>query len=262
MVMPVHIESFIVRSYEIDSSGRLTIPSLFCYLQESASNHATEYGLSMNELRSRGLTWMISRIHLEMRRYPCWGETVTVETWPSLRKKYFAFREFLCSGVGGDELCRATTSWLVVDTVRNRPAVLEERGIEYDLPDRGRIIEDDFRRLPAPRSFSYSFKTEALQHTIDYNNHVGSVQYLRWLFDAVPTELIKSHVVSSLEIRFQYQALLNDVIRSGVEILNKGKNGEELTSLHELYNVTQDKKMAIARVMWVKFPLMFSHFPG
>ena len=45
MVSPVHRETFTVRSYEIDASGRIPIPSLFCYLQESASNHAAEYEL-------------------------------------------------------------------------------------------------------------------------------------------------------------------------------------------------------------------------
>ncbi|RKX98313.1 MAG: hypothetical protein DRP54_08320 [Spirochaetes bacterium] len=28
---------------------------------------------------------MISRIHIEVKRYPVWGEKVTIETWPSLR---------------------------------------------------------------------------------------------------------------------------------------------------------------------------------
>jgi len=80
MVSPVHRETFTVRSYEIDASGRIPIPSLFCYLQESASNHAAEYGLSMDDLRLKDLTWMISRIHIEVKRYPVWGEKVTIET--------------------------------------------------------------------------------------------------------------------------------------------------------------------------------------
>ena len=140
MVSPVHRETFTVRSYEIDASGRIPIPSLFCYLQESASNHAAEYGLSMDDLMLKDLTWMISEIHIEVKRYPVWGEKVTIETWPSLRQKYFAFREFLCFDAGDNEICRATSSWLVVDLKRNRPAVLEERGIKYELPDRGKTI--------------------------------------------------------------------------------------------------------------------------
>lgn len=75
-------EQFQIRSYEIDPSGKITIQSICNYLQEIASNHAYELVVSVHTLFKQKLTWVLSRLHLQMKEYLRWSEKIIIETWP------------------------------------------------------------------------------------------------------------------------------------------------------------------------------------
>ncbi len=68
----------------------------------------------MTDLFKKGLTWVLSRFHIEITRYPKWGETVQINTWPSGRGPLFAVRDYEILDAEGP-LAAATSSWLIVD---------------------------------------------------------------------------------------------------------------------------------------------------
>ena len=87
-------QQFQVRSYEIDSRGKAKFTSILNYLQESASNHATRLGVSVVDLFPKNLTWVLSRYHIKIFKYPSWNESIKINTWPSEMDNLFALREF------------------------------------------------------------------------------------------------------------------------------------------------------------------------
>ena len=91
---PTHRETFRVRCRETDRNGLLKLSSWFDFLQEAAANHAAQLGVGLEALSERGLLWVLSRLHLSIRRYPAIGESVTVETWPNGFRRLFAHRQF------------------------------------------------------------------------------------------------------------------------------------------------------------------------
>ena len=104
-----------VRPYEA-GFGKTALPSaLLNYLQDAAFEHSISLGFSVFHLFPRGLTWVLSRYHVKVLRYPLSGETVRVQTWyPGLQKPFF-LREWKISAKSGEELVLATSSWLIVD---------------------------------------------------------------------------------------------------------------------------------------------------
>ena len=80
---PVWTESFRVRAYEVDVTGRASVPALANWLQETAGNHATALGWAVNALQAKGRTWVLARLHLCLGHAPAWREDVRVTTWPS-----------------------------------------------------------------------------------------------------------------------------------------------------------------------------------
>src|SRR4030042_4033579 len=89
-----YIRRFSVRTYESDPNGLLRPVSLLNYFQESASDHAEKLGAGVIELMRQNLTWVISRYHIRLCRYPRWKESVELATWPCLNQGLFALREF------------------------------------------------------------------------------------------------------------------------------------------------------------------------
>jgi len=89
-----YIQRFSVRTYESDHCRLLRPVSLLNYFQESASDHAEKLGAGVIELMRQNLTWVISRYHIRLYRYPRWKESVELATWPCLNQGLSALREF------------------------------------------------------------------------------------------------------------------------------------------------------------------------
>jgi acyl-ACP thioesterase len=100
-------DEFPVRLYEADSRGSLAVGSLCNYLQEAAGNHAGHLGVSVGQLMERGLTWVLSRLHVCVARLPRWRDEVTIETWPSGLDEMVATRDFRLHDGGGRSIGRA-----------------------------------------------------------------------------------------------------------------------------------------------------------
>ena len=75
-----YIEKFKIRSYEVDITGRATVQTISNFLQEIAGNHAGRLGVSVDKLLAKKLTWVLSRLHLQMSSYPYWREEISILT--------------------------------------------------------------------------------------------------------------------------------------------------------------------------------------
>ncbi|RPH32985.1 acyl-[acyl-carrier-protein] thioesterase, partial [bacterium] len=75
-------DDLFVRSYDVDSTGKLKLASLFNYFQETAGKHATHLGAGYEVLRKLGLFWVLSRAKIRIHRLPAWGESIQLTTWP------------------------------------------------------------------------------------------------------------------------------------------------------------------------------------
>jgi hypothetical protein len=69
-------ENHVVRSYEVDPCGRLSVVSVCNYMQEAASNHAHALGVSIHHLAGQNVTWVLSHLALRIRSCPEWRETI------------------------------------------------------------------------------------------------------------------------------------------------------------------------------------------
>src|SRR5437016_4491547 len=87
---PVWTERIQIRSYDVDATRRATILSLFRYFLEAAWNHAESLGFGFTKLGAQGKFWVLSRVRLEVMRFPAWGDQVILRTWPRGIQSAFA----------------------------------------------------------------------------------------------------------------------------------------------------------------------------
>ena len=110
----VYHKEYTVHTYETDARGLVRSVALINYLQDAAGDHAGRLGLSVVDLFKRNLTWVLSRYHVLVHRYPALGAQLEVVTWPSGKHGYFALRDFEVSDGGGGPILSATSSWMVI----------------------------------------------------------------------------------------------------------------------------------------------------
>ncbi len=235
--MDVWTDNYKIHSYEVDVSGRATMPALCRFMQESAWNHAEHLEFGYSHLANQGLIWILSRQVVEVTEYPRWGETVTVQTWPSGKERVFCYRDFRILSGSQKVLATAATTWFAIDLKSRRPQPAH-RFFDYDVPA---DCETVFRERPAKVTLENPLETSenflSRFHDLDVNGHVNNVRYLEWLLDSMSAEFLSSRRLVRLEINYLGEAVCGDLVSAGLRqngpsefrhVLRRDEDGREL----------------------------------
>lgn len=189
--IPVLREEEIVRHHQTGADGKCRVSAVCDFFQSAAARHAEKIGVGLTFLHRHGLAWVLSRLHIEIMRYPELDEKVDVITYPSGFERLFAIREFaLVDGIGA-EIVRASSAWLLVDTARLRPLrAAAELGGEGDEPNRE--LPRYFNvsgKLPLSASDGFEkfagLQTMVLPSEIDLNRHMNNAVYIARMSDVL-----------------------------------------------------------------------------
>ncbi|OFV79383.1 MAG: hypothetical protein A2Y78_15140 [Acidobacteria bacterium RBG_13_68_16] len=243
---PEWTESFRVRAYEVDVSGKASVATVCNWLQETAGNHVTALGWAVDDLAPRGLTWVLSRLHLRLHRLPGWRDDVRIVTWHAGVLRLYGVREFRITDSSEGELGIATTGWVLLDLVARRPIrppnALEE--MARSTPER--VLADPFAKLPEVSDAKGARTFEVRFSDLDMNRHANNVSVIGWALDALPDEVVLGSSLAGLEIEFRTEAVRGD--RIAVEV--QRTSGKSATFLHRLVRERDGREVARARTVW------------
>lgn len=241
-------ESFRVRTYESDANG-LVYPAALCgYLQEAAGNHARSLGVSIEQMNAQGLTWMLSRLRLEIQRVPTRRDNLEVETWPSGSEGLVANRDFLVRDGSGREVARATTAWLVIDMERRRPTRVPSTISSLPLSRRERALTGSEDRLPPIEQAGWEADVQVRWSDLDVNRHTNNVRYVAWVMDCTPSSVQDMQRLVALDIDFVAESVLEERLRIRVDGVASGDHG---VLLHQIERTASGDVIARARTRWV-----------
>lgn len=230
----IYTKKFKIHTYEVDFRTKALPLSLLNYLQDAAGDHAALLGFSLPDLMPKDLTWMLSRYHIKVSRYPGLDESIVVSTWPSGKQGIFALRDFEAADEKGELIIAATSSWVLWNVKTKKPARLEE-----NLPGRfaleKRAIPDDFSPLPpcSPSDRELSFRVG--MQDIDFNNHVNHAVYIQWALETVPEDVLRTARPMDIEADYKGEAFYGDEVVSKIR-----RTGDESGSifLHGIFHKT------------------------
>ncbi|MDZ7797764.1 MAG: thioesterase [Candidatus Marinimicrobia bacterium] len=144
---------FQVRVYECDPRGALSLPSLLNYMQEIAAAHTVKLHITIPELLPRGLTWMVSRQHIAIERYPEYMDKVSISTWIADHRGRFSIRDFALEDASGKVLIRISSSWVLYD-IRKHCIVNVDEELPLDSVFPERALDDKFHSPSCTRGHS------------------------------------------------------------------------------------------------------------
>jgi acyl-ACP thioesterase len=243
----IYHREYTVHTYETDARGLARPVALLNFLQDAAGDHAGRLGLSVLDLVKRNMTWVLSRYHVLVHRYPALGERLEVTTWPSGKHGYFAIRDFEVSDGAGGPVLSATSSWMVID-LDKKQAVKVDEVVSPRYAVEKRALDDPFASLPvlAVREAEIGFRVETAH--LDWNRHVNNAVYVQWALEGVPPEVLMSRRPVAIEVSYRAEALYGDTVISAAQGIAEG--GPGAVFLHQILNAATGAELARLRTRW------------
>lgn len=236
-----------IRSYEVDATGYFSMQAICNHLQDIAWEHAGRLGFGYEQLAQQNLFWVLSRLKIEIKKYPLWNDKVILKTWPSGSEKLFAYRDYTIEDKNGQLLIAATSAWLILDKVKHRP---QPSGFLEKVPSfpESKVCENDLKKLPSVENGKKNRFITVLFSHLDMNQHMNYSRYIQWILDSYPHEMHLNNQLRSLEINFLAEAELND----GIAVQTQKIPGTENQFLHSLIRKHDNKEITRARLIWDK----------
>jgi acyl-ACP thioesterase len=223
------------------------VPILCKWLQEVAVADAAILGVAVDTLIENGVAWVLSRLHLEMQRWPTSNEYIVIETWPQAANRLFTERRFNVVDAADNSIGTASTLWLILDLERRRPVRLPahvvERLGELGLGSEPRRFGDLVTPDPADRELAFTVRRSDL----DSAEHVNNTSYVEWAIEAVPDEVWASHDLAELEIHFLSECHHGQTVLSRSQVVGS-ENETEVR--HQLMRHEDGAEVARALTIW------------
>ncbi|XP_039123136.1 oleoyl-acyl carrier protein thioesterase 1, chloroplastic-like [Dioscorea cayenensis subsp. rotundata] len=224
-------ESFIVRCYEVGINKTATVETIANLLQEVGCNHAQSVGFSTdgfattNTMRELRLIWVTSRMHIEIYKYPAWGDVVEIETWCQGEGRIGTRRDWIIKDLAtGAVIGRATSKWVMMNQdTRKLQRVTDEVREEYLVfcPRQPRLAfpEEDNASLKKIPKLKDPVENSRLGLTprradLDMNQHVNNVTYIGWVLESMPQEIIDTHELQMITLDYRRECQQDDVVDS------------------------------------------------
>ena len=206
-------ENFKIRTYDVDINNRIKLNSMINFIQEAAANHATHLNVGRNQLIKENLFWVLSRAKIIIKKYPELDEELEVKTWPKGVNKLFFLRDLEIKNSKKELIANATTSWLIIDTERNRPqrpAVISDRFSDY--PDKHAIKEIP-KKIPDVEDKTLCLNKTVRYTDLDVNNHMNNAKYVEQILNSFSESFYNKKEIKELQINFLNQCKYGDVLK-------------------------------------------------
>lgn len=209
-------ENFLRRSYmakpsDCNAEQSLPLPLLVGQMIEIATDHANLIGIGFLDLEPRGLGWVLSRLSVEMIRWPKNGEEYVLTTWIESYNSFFSERCFSVVSRDGEILGYGRTVWVIIDlsthksmgTAHTEVGAELMAGFECPMQKCGKhrhFIPDDIKQY----TFQYT--------DIDFYRHVNTVKYIALLLNQFTLDDFDSKKLTRFDIAFSHEAKYGETV--------------------------------------------------
>lgn len=234
-------ENFTIRCYEVGLNRTATIEAVANLLQEVACNHAQSVGFSTDgfattpTMRERHLIWVAARMHIEVYKYPAWGDVTEIETWCQSEGKIGTRRDWILKDAATENIIgRATSTWVmmnqdtrrlyrVTDDVRDEYMIHCPKSPRMAFTEENSNSSKKIPKLEDPAQYSRSGLMPR-RVDLDMNQHVNNVTYIGWVLESMPQEVLDTHELEMITLDYRRECNKDDIVESLTSLLSETSN--------------------------------------
>lgn len=201
--------NWVIEAQDIDFRRRVSLQSLTNIVLMTAGRNADENGFGLLELQTGHYTWVLSRLVIDMERFPTEQDSFTIETWVERVGIAFTTRNFRMMDGAGTVIGYAKSLWAVIDMHTRRSVPLDS------IPSMQQFIVNESVPVDEPRRIARVEGEVANNFTVKYseidvNGHTNSLNYVQWLSDCFSLDFYRKHYIRRFEINFLKEITYGD----------------------------------------------------
>lgn len=193
-------KNYYVSAAEASPEGEISLPWLTSKLIGIATDHANQLGVGNPHMNGAG--WVLSRLTIEMGRYPKANENYSISTWVEKWNSHFSQRCFEITDSAGATIGYSRSIWMALNFETRRNYSLDNLDFDPSLIAEEKecpiAMQRRHREITPESTHEYHFKYSDL----DFYRHVNTLRYLQLLLNCFPLEVHDASRVSRFEIAF------------------------------------------------------------
>ncbi len=239
-------KKYTVQVNDIDFRQQLKLSSLFVYLQDMATEHGYRIGVGRDVLQKKyGIIWVLTRVKVDILRYPRFKEEIIIETWPEQPGKLEFNRNFIIYDKNNNIIAKAISQWVLIDfntRKLRRSSILEEK---FPESNRESAIDCNLGKIKPTGSLVLSYKKTVGYSDIDLNEHLNNAKYIDYIMDCFTIEEHKKHFVKSIEINYLHEALPGETIELYTDTAGAKSNQVYIEGINDSSKLTTFKAQIV-----------------
>jgi acyl-ACP thioesterase len=233
------LDGFFSHTYSVDYRAinknlGLTLPCLIEYLQETSIKHCGSIGYGIGYFKSKMEAFVLANWHVEVYRYPMFGENFKIVTFPTYLKSFLAERAFVAYDESGNMLAAASSKWVYIDLNSHLPTKPPAEMFEAFKPLGGPQLKKAYNfKLDEGYSLLAGQKILTKNSDVDSNRHVNNTRYIFWAMDLLSPDEYCNKKISCLKVVYKKectegQGLIAELYGKGNERIAVIKGEEEI----------------------------------
>jgi len=203
-------EGYRINSHDCDENGIVRASLVLRYMQETANRQLLRLGPTNDELRGRGVAFLLSRINMNLYRTLYAYEEIEVSSW-ACESRGVSFNRCYRITRGGEIIAEAASVWGLIGIEDHRICRVDE--IELGFTTDEPLSLDAPKRVHIPRDLPLSLVGERLivYSDLDVNRHMNNTNYPDMLCDYIPD--MNQKRVTSMSISFAGEAKQGETLK-------------------------------------------------
>jgi acyl-ACP thioesterase len=213
LLEPKLSKNYSIMARDVDFTQKIKLSAVFNYFQEVASLHSENLGMGFNTIEENyGLAWVLTRIKVDIDRYPIWNEEVIFETWPQYPKKFHFDRDYLIKDLSGNIIARAVSVWVILDIKTREIKKTDTLSTKFPEPLSERALSNQIEKIKPCSSTIPVYKKMIGCSDIDINGHLNNSRYVDFIMDCFTIEDLRKYHAKSIQINYINETLPGDTI--------------------------------------------------
>ena len=170
---------------DFDRYCRLQPAAVLDIFQDAAAEHALLLGMGFEDMRRRGLAWVVLRIFYQQLAQPKLFDEVQITTWPHAPGMLDFGRDYRIDAADGTPLILGSSTWAVIDLESRKLVPAAEVGFPPDGVREEHLLPGRLRKLRDFPAEGEGILLRSQYTDMDLNGHVNNAKYANYVVNAL-----------------------------------------------------------------------------